>query len=74
MVCVSSYLAGTMGMLNKFVEKLSDLEMKRAKIQQRQDTIDELALDTLFKMEILLAKMRGVVQNLEGANEMGNFC
>lgn len=43
--------------------KLSELESKHQSIQKRQDIIDKLALDTLFKMEIVMGKIRGLVQN-----------
>ena len=45
-------------LLSNLKSKLSDLEMKQTKIKQRQDTIDDLALDTLHKMKVLLAKMK----------------
>ena len=46
--------------ISKVTEKLQHLEHQHHKLQRRQDTIDNLALDTLFKMEILLAKMKTV--------------
>ena len=45
-------------LLSNLKSKLNDLEMKQTKIKQRQDTIDDLALDTLHKMKVLLAKMK----------------
>ena len=48
--------------------KLNDLEMKKQRLRQRQDKIDDLALDTLYKMEALLAKVKSV-QNLASSNE-----
>ena len=48
--------------------KLNDLEMKKQRLRQRQDKIDDLALDTLYKMEALLAKVKSV-QNLASNEE-----
>ena len=48
--------------------KLNDLEMKKQRLRQRQDKIDDLALDTLYKMEALLAKVKSV-QNLASNKE-----
>ena len=41
--------------------------MKKQVLRERQDSIDDLALDTLYKMKVLLAKVK-TVQNLAAAN------
>ena len=41
--------------------KLGHLEEKHQRLQKRQDTIDNLALDTLFKMELLMGKINTVI-------------
>ena len=46
--------------ISRVSEKLHHLENQHQKLQRRQDTIDSLALDTLFKMELLLGKMKTV--------------
>lgn len=54
--------------------KLSQLETRHQSIQKKQDVIDELALDTLFKMEVLLSKMKaykGQHQQLQDENKEG---
>ena len=48
--------------MNKLKEKLKQLEKKHQSILERQDAIDSLALDTLFKMEALMAKMKTTLQ------------
>ena len=53
--------------LARLKSKLNDLEMKKQVLRERQDSIDDLALDTLYKMKVLLAKMK-TVQNLAAAN------
>ena len=53
--------------LARLKSKLNDLEMKKQVLRERQDSIDDLALDTLYKMKVLLAKVK-TVQNLAAAN------
>ena len=43
--------------------KIGHLEEKHQSLQKRQDEIDNLALDTLFKMEVLMGKINTIVQN-----------
>ena len=47
--------------VRKLNSKLGHLEEKHQKLQKRQDTIDNLALDTLFKMELLMGKINTVI-------------
>ena len=50
--------------VRKLNSKLGHLEEKHQKLRKRQDTIDNLALDTLFKMELLMGKINTtIVQN-----------
>ena len=56
--------------VRKINAKLGHLEEKHQRLQKRQDTIDNLALDTLFKMEILMGKINGV--KLQSSKEKGN--
>jgi hypothetical protein len=46
--------------IQQFQDKLAILEERQHGVRQRQDTIDNLALDTLLKMDLLLAKMKTV--------------
>ena len=47
--------------VRKLNAKLGHLEEKHQSLQKRQDTIDNLALDTLFKMELLMGKINTVI-------------
>ncbi len=55
--------------ISKLGAKLSQLESKHQSIQERQDKIDNLALDTFVKMESLLAKMKACAQLQTSAQE-----
>ena len=46
--------------VSRLSAKLGHLEEKHQSLQIRQDTIDNLALDTLFKMELLMAKINAI--------------
>ena len=46
--------------VSRLSAKLGHLEEKHQSLQIRQDAIDNLALDTLFKMELLMTKINAI--------------
>ena len=59
-------------MTGGILAKLKLLETRHQSIQERQDVIDELALDTLFKMEVLLSKLKAYkAKQLENKGDEG---
>ena len=60
--------------VRQITAKLGHLEEKHQRLQKRQDTIDNLALDTLFKMELLMGKINTViVQNSRKQENSGDL-
>ena len=55
--------------VRKINAKLGNLEEKHQRLQKRQDTIDNLALDTLFKMELLMGKINTIIVQNSGKQE-----